>query len=203
MEGTMDFIGMSQQCASSVEPERMLAIVKVESGLNPYAIGVVNGRLERQPRNLAEAVVTADALERDGWNFSLGMSQVNRYNLPKYKLDYKAAFDPCSNLRAGASILKDCYDRARPQARDTSTAWQMAYSCYYSGNFRTGFKADFKDQPSYVHKAMANMGEAPGAIRVIAVRAPAQPIGKVTAAPASAAKEAVNDTWAVLGAKEI
>jgi type IV secretion system protein VirB1 len=200
----MDFIGMSQQCASSVEPERMLAIVKVESGLNPYAIGVVNGRLERQPRTLAEAVATAQALGRDGWNFSLGMAQVNRYNLPKYNLDYKAAFDPCSSLRAGASILKDCYDRARPRARDTRSAWRMAYSCYYSGNFRTGFKADFKGQPSYVNKVMASIADEPSAIRVIAARAPARPPGKVPAAPAPAStKEVDNDAWAVLGAKEI
>jgi type IV secretion system protein VirB1 len=148
-------------------------------------------------------MATADALERDGWNFSLGMAQVNRYNLPKYNLDYAAAFDPCSSLRAGASILKDCYDRARPRTRDDRSAWQMAYSCYYSGNFRTGFKADFKGQPSYVHKVVASMADVPSAIRVISLRAPARSMGKVPATPATAAMEAESDAWAVLGAKEI
>lgn len=198
----MDFTELSQQCVLSVEPQRMLAIVKVESGANPYAIGVVNGKLERQPRNLAEALATADALARDGWNFSLGMAQVNRYNLPKYNLDYAAAFDPCSSLRTGASILKNCFDRARPQARDTRIAWEMAYSCYYSGNFRTGFKADFKGQPSYVRKVTASMNDESDAIRVIGTRAPARRVGKGTTPQATATKE-LDRSWAVLGAKEI
>lgn len=198
----MDFIGLSQECASSVEPQRLLAMVKVESGANPYAIGVVNGRLERQPRNLEEALATVDALERDGWNFSLGISQVNRYNLPKYNLDYKAAFDPCSNLHAGASILKDCYHRARQRAQDDHSAWQMAYSCYYSGNFKTGFKADFKGQPSYVRKVEANSGDALRPIRIIATRSPTRLSGKSHIAQVVATK-VPDGAWAVLGAKEI
>ena len=128
----------------------MVAILRVESGFNPFAIGVVDGRLQRQPRNMAEAVATAQALERDGWNFSVGAAQVNRYNLAKYKLDYKRAFDACASMRAGSSILKECYDRAKGRAPDDRMAWKMAFSCYYSGNFKTGFKADFKGQPSYV-----------------------------------------------------
>lgn len=196
----MDFLALSQQCAASVQPGKMQAIVRVESGFNPYAIGVVGGHLERQPRNLAEAVATAQALERDGWNFSLGMAQVNRYSLPKYKLGYESAFDPCLNLGAGAAILKDCYDRARPRATSDQAAWQMAYSCYYSGNFKTGFKADFKGQPSYVNKILASGGGMPSPIRVIGAGAPARSTGAMRAA---AATEAVSDAWAVYGAKEI
>lgn len=192
----MDFAALSQECAASVQPERMEAVVRVESGFNPYAIGVVNGRLERQPRNLAEAVATAQALERDGWNFSLGMSQVNRYNMPKYNLDYEAAFDPCSNIRAGSAILKDCFDRARPRATSDRAAWQMAYSCYYSGNFKTGFKADFKGQPSYVSKV-----ETAGAIRVIGARAPVRTTGRLRSV--SVDREAAGKAWDEFGAKEI
>ncbi|WP_237715462.1 lytic transglycosylase domain-containing protein [Xanthomonas phaseoli] len=108
----LEFMDLAQQCAPTVAPQTMAALVQVESGFNPYAIGVVDGRLARQPVNLEEAVATAQQLEAGGWNFSLGIAQVNRHNLPKYKLTYAQAFDACANLRAGSKILQDCYARA-------------------------------------------------------------------------------------------
>ena len=68
----------------SVPPHIMQHVVNVESSSNPFAIGVVGGRLARQPRTLGEAISTAKMLEQNGYNFSLGVAQVNRYNLAKY-----------------------------------------------------------------------------------------------------------------------
>lgn len=65
----------------------MRHVVEVESGANPFAIGVVGGRLARQPKNLDEAVATARMLEAKGYNFSVGIAQVNRANLDKQGLD--------------------------------------------------------------------------------------------------------------------
>src|SRR3989339_1535530 len=59
----------------------MQRVVAVESSYNPFAIGVVGGRLARQPRSLDEAVATARMLEAKGRNFSVGLAQVNRHNL--------------------------------------------------------------------------------------------------------------------------
>jgi type IV secretion system protein VirB1 len=164
---------MAQQCAPEVHHQTMAAVAHVESGFNPFAIGVVGGRLERQPANKAEAVATAQALEAAGMNFSVGVSQVNRYNLPKYGLSYEAAFDACRNLRVGALILKDCFDRAKPRFGDDQRALQAAFSCYYSGNFSTGFKQDFPGQPSYVQKVLnvATQGGAPAAVAIPLARA--------------------------------
>lgn len=150
----MDFIALAQQCAPTVHPQTMAAVVRVESSFNPYAIGVVGGRLERQPRNKDEAVATAKALEAAGYNFSLGVGQVNRYNLPKYGLNYDKAFDACESLRAGSAILTECFERAKVRFKDDQQALQAAFSCYYSGNFSTGFKPDFQGQPSYVQKIL-------------------------------------------------
>jgi type IV secretion system protein VirB1 len=112
----------------------MRHVVDVESGANPYAIGVVGGRLARQPKSLDEAVATARMLEAKGYNFSLGIAQVNRANLGKHGLDtHEKAFDPCSNLLAGSRILADCHTSAGGD-------WGKAFSCYYSGNFVTGFE---------------------------------------------------------------
>jgi len=154
----MDFFALAQECSPSVHPQTMAAVMKVESTFNPYAIGIVGGKLVRQPANKAEAIATAKALELAGYNFSLGIGQVNRYNLPKYGLDYDKAFEPCANLRVGSQILKECFDRAKSRFSNEQHALQASFSCYYSGNFTTGFNPDFKGQPSYVQKVLNNAG---------------------------------------------
>ena len=131
-------------CHSLAVPyDVMHHVVAIESSFNPYAIGVVGARLVRQPRNLGEAVATAHMLDDRGYNFSVGLAQVNRYNLTKYGLQsYQEAFDGCTNLRVGASILARCLGRSGHD-------WGRAFSCYYSGNFVTGFRM------GYVQKVLA------------------------------------------------
>lgn len=144
----------------AVPREVMQHVVHVESSRNPFAIGVVGGYLARQPKNLEEALATVRQLKEEGYNFSVGISQVNRYNLAKYGLKtYEQAFEVCPNLLAGSRILRECYDRAQD--------WGKAFSCYYSGNFTTGF------QHGYVQKVFASIRKAsiesspPGPIRII------------------------------------
>lgn len=155
----MDFLALAQQCAPGVHPTTLQAVVRTESGFNPYAIGVVGGRLARQPRNEAEAIATAIALERTGWNYSVGLGQINRSNLPRYGLDLPTAFDPCANLRVGAAILTDCYTRARSRMPSSQNAVHAALSCYYSGNFQRGFLAD-ANGTSYVQRVAGNAAGA-------------------------------------------
>ena len=133
-------------CTDMAVPGQLMQhVAQVESSHNPYAIGVVGGHLVRQPRNLAEAVSTARMLEEQGRNFSVGLVQVNRYNLAKQGLaSYEQAFDVCSNVRAGARILSDCHARAGQD-------WGKAFSCYYSGNFTTGYRH------GYVQKVFASL----------------------------------------------
>jgi type IV secretion system protein VirB1 len=132
----------------AVPREVMQHVVRVESSFNPYAIGVVGGRLARQPRSLPEAVATARMLERRGYNFSLGLAQVNRHNLAKQGLaSYEQAFQTCPNLRAGSRILAECRGRA-------GGSWGRAFSCYYSGNFVTGYRH------GYVQKVFASMRQS-------------------------------------------
>lgn len=144
----------------AVPREVMQHVVHVESSRNPFAIGVVGGYLARQPKNLEEALATVRQLKEEGYNFSVGISQVNRYNLAKYGLKtYEQAFEVCPNLQAGSRILRECYDRAQD--------WGKAFSCYYSGNFATGF------QHGYVQKVFASIRKAStepasaGPIRII------------------------------------
>jgi type IV secretion system protein VirB1 len=143
----LDFIALAQQCAPQVSPVTMAAIVRTESGFNPYAIGVVNGRLVRQPASLGEAVATAHALSAAGWKFSVGLTQVNRANWHAYGLNEQSAFDPCRNLAAGAAILQGCFEsaqRAQPDTKANSqSALRASLSCFASGNFSAGYRTGY------------------------------------------------------------
>ncbi len=182
----VDLSMLAQQCAPSVHPTTLQALVKTESGFNPYAIGVVGGHLARQPRSRDEAVATVRALDAAGWNYSMGLAQVNRANLRAYGLTSESVFDPCSNLRAGSAILTDCYRRVSVGGRKPQEAVRAALSCYYSGNFSRGFQPDFGGT-SYVQRVAANaadLGKNAAVVPPIAVvpdhAAPASGTARVT-----------------------
>jgi type IV secretion system protein VirB1 len=144
----MTLAALLLSCAPLIQPGTAQALIAVESGGNPFAIGVVAGSLVRQPVNLSEAVATARALEAAGRNFSVGLAQINKANFSKQGLTVETAFEPCANLKAMQAILGECFARAAPRS-DQQTALRQAISCYYSGNFQTGF------DHGYVRKVVA------------------------------------------------
>jgi type IV secretion system protein VirB1 len=159
------FLALALACAPQVHTHTAHALISVESGFNPWAIGVVGGALVRQPRHRAEALATARALQATGWNFSVGLGQINVGNFERLGLTLDAAFEPCTNLAAMQSVLAECFDRARAPASAATattttatsppvdqTALRQALSCYYSGNFATGFSH------GYVRKVVAAAG---------------------------------------------
>lgn len=164
----LSLLTLAASCAADVHPDTMRRIVHVESSANPYAIGVVGERLARQPRSLSEAKQVVAELESRGANYSVGLAQINRSNFRRYGVTAESAFDPCTNLRVGAAILRECFARARA-SRDEQAALQAAFSCYYSGNFVTGFRE------GYVARVLA------------APAAPASSSGALTASSANAA----------------
>lgn len=120
----MDFAMLADRCAPDVAPQVLERLMKVESSFNPYAIGVVGGRLARQPRYKEEAIATAQHLERAGWNFSLGLGQVNRYNLDKYGLDYETVFDPVTTPAPPAIFLMNACGVLRQNFPRSRLSWQ-------------------------------------------------------------------------------
>ncbi len=145
---TSTFTALAMACAPMVHTGTAHALVAVESGFNPHAIGVVGGALQRQPRNRAEALATVTQLQSAGWNFSVGLAQINVHNFKRLGLTPSTAFEPCENLRAMQAVLTECFDRS---AFDRSfvdasghasgqASLRQALSCYYSGNFTTGFR---------------------------------------------------------------
>ena len=135
-------LALVMSCAPQVDVGTARALIAVESGFNPFAIGVVGGVLQRQPTGRNEAIATAKALQASGWNFSVGLAQINRHNFDRLGLSVETAFEPCANLAAMQTVLAECFDRASGSAAKAADqlALRQALSCYYSGNFATGFR---------------------------------------------------------------
>ena len=144
-------------CPGLAEAEMMSKIVRVESSGNPFAIGVVGARLQRQPTSLQEAIQTVQYLESAGFNYSIGLSQINRIHFKRlgWLGDIKKGFDACLNLEAGAEVFVRCKQgAARSSAADKPDGvLRAALSCYYSGNYSDGEKL------GYVGKVLADGNE--------------------------------------------
>jgi len=91
-----------------------------------------------------EAIATATTLQREGRIFSVGLAQINVGNLRRLGLTIPEAFDACRNLGAMQTVLEECFDRAG--AGTSQRELRRALSCYYSGNFATGFRHGYVDR---------------------------------------------------------
>lgn len=173
---------VDNDCARYVQAPIEQQLITVESSLNPYAIGVVDGRLKRQPRNKAEAVATAQALKAQGWNFSMGCRQVNLHNLDQYGLTFETVFDAQKNSMAGRAIFNECLGRATKKFGEGEAATRAALSCYYSGNFTTGQRKE-GNKPSYADRVLGNTKAGQQDATVLAIPViPNKPKGEKTVA---------------------
>jgi type IV secretion system protein VirB1 len=161
----IDLAALVLSCAPLVAQDTARAVIQVESAGNPFAIGVVGGALVRQPASRAEAVATVAALEAAGWNYSVGLGQINKRNFQRYGLTAATAFEPCANLGAMQGILGECFARASKR-QPKQAALRDAFSCYYSGNFVTGHQHGYVDK---VLAAWARRSMPPGGTAGIAL----------------------------------
>lgn len=171
-----DYAAIENECLRYAKAPIEQAVTATESTFNPFAIGVVNGRLVRQPRNRDEAVATALSLKAQGYNYSMGCRQVNQSNLAKYGLDHVSVFDPLKNSLVGRAIYDECHGRAVAKFGDGVAATKAALSCYYSGNFTRGQQKE-GNSISYVDKVLGKLsaavsGKETRAIPVVVIKAP-------------------------------
>jgi len=98
-------------CAPAVDPVTMAAVVKQESGGQPW---VVNNNTTKKSIAFASkpvAVAAAMAAVGRGESVDMGLAQINSKNLPELGLTVEQVFDPCTNIAAGARILAAGYRR--------------------------------------------------------------------------------------------
>jgi type IV secretion system protein VirB1 len=153
------FLALALACAPQVHPDTARAIARVESSFNPYAIGVVGGALHRQPRTRAEALATIEALHAGGWNYSVGLGQINVGNFERLGLTPHSALDPCTSLTAMQAVLGECYARAASN-NAAQNALRFALSCYYSGDFNTGLRHGYVGMVVRASAAVSTAGSA-------------------------------------------
>jgi type IV secretion system protein VirB1 len=135
------------QCAPAVAPDTLQAIIRTESGFDPLALHV-NGkfRLNSPPRTLSEAVSWSGWLIEKGYSVDMGLMQINSRNLVRLNMTPAGAFDPCQNIRAGATLLTQDYQRAAALHGGGTRALLYAISAYNTGNFQAGLRNGYVAQ---------------------------------------------------------
>ncbi len=147
----IDLLHYIHQCSPQVAENTMMAIIRTESKGNPLSIGLNKGyKLKFQPVSDAQAQSWVKYLEEHGFNFDVGLAQVNIKNIHKYGYKAVDALDPCTNLKIASNILKKNYSDARNHSNSDSEALSKAISAYNTGNYSSGFNN------GYVQKVYAN-----------------------------------------------
>ena len=173
--------GLLQTCAPGVSPSTMTAIVRVESGGNTFALRDNTIDHVYAPVDYREAVAWANQLLAMGHNLDLWLAQVNSANLPKLGISVAQAFDPCTNLRAGATILAEDYANAASHFGPGQFALRRALGAYNSGSLYAG--------QTYVNEILQAAGLAPETNYPPAQSSAATPPGKTKHRVAAAAPE--------------
>jgi type IV secretion system protein VirB1 len=134
-------LDMMHQCAPNVAPATTSAIIQIESGGNPFALGV-NGPISKRPhpRSAAEAAQLARFYIAQGYSVDLGLMQINSRNLRGLGYTVEQILDPCNNLRAGSWIISRGYAGAARRFGEGQDALRAALSAYNTGNYEQGFK---------------------------------------------------------------
>ncbi len=122
-------------CAANIAPATLNAVVAVESRGDPLAILDNTTRRSWHPHDQAAAIALAQRLVAAGHRVDLSLMQVDSANLPALGLSIAQAFDPCTNIRAGGTILTADYAQARQRWGDGQIALQHALVAYNSGRF--------------------------------------------------------------------
>jgi type IV secretion system protein VirB1 len=150
---TIAFAQLLRLCAPNVNPRTMTAVVRVESGGNPLALHDNTLRRSFSPADGLEAVAWASPLVGMGHSVDIGLSQINSANLPRLGLSVSDAFDPCTNLRAGATILGEDYASAQARFGPGQVALRRALGAYNTGSLFAG--------RTYVNAILVAAGLAP------------------------------------------
>jgi type IV secretion system protein VirB1 len=133
-------VELARTCAPDVHPLTVAYLVSAESHNSQYAVNVNGGHsLPKPPTNEQEARRAIDWLNERGWNYDVGYAQINSANFRSLGLTGAQLLDPCTNLRASAQILGDCYARAVQVVGEGQGALQRALSCYNTGSQSKGF----------------------------------------------------------------
>ena len=136
------------QCGPAVAPSTTRAVIQVESGGNPLAIGDNSLKKAFAPKTKREAVSLATQLIEQGHSVDLGLMQINSIHLAQMSLSLEEVFDACRNVKIGTAILSYFYQQN--QTGDPSYILFKALSAYNTGQAWKG--------AGYVNRILAAAG---------------------------------------------
>lgn len=175
-----------QACSGPVAPGLMALIVAHESGGHPWAINVnrlANGSMVFRSRTAAVAAATHYI--RRGYKVDMGLAQVDSENLGRLGLSIRRAFNPCTNVKAGAAIFSGAWKGAQARGFSGGNQLMAALSAYNSGNYRGDW--GYADAVLHGTAVGGSIPYTPAVARMIRKAAPspfmASPLITVTAPP--------------------
>jgi type IV secretion system protein VirB1 len=131
----MDLLTLAVLCGPLVDPATTLRVIAVESAGHAYAVhDNTNGRTYEAASSRG-AVNVSNILLRAGHRLDLGLMQIS-YDawLKPTRFSLDQAFDPCTNIRLGTTILSANFTRALAHSGTPREALYRALSQYNSGS---------------------------------------------------------------------
>jgi type IV secretion system protein VirB1 len=141
-----------KECAPSAHHTVLNALIKTESGGDPFVIHDNNNRSAVHSRTSDEAITKAEDLIRQGHSVDMGLAQINSRNLSKLGLSVHQVFDPCTNIKAASTIYSWGLKMAVDKYGEGQQATLAALSVYNTGSLSAGFSN------GYVQKVASKLG---------------------------------------------
>lgn len=149
---TSNLVQLRDRCAPTAPLSTLAALIKTESGGNPYAIQIdfPNAllrwwrlppgtlRLQRQPDDAQEAGEWIAYLNAHHISVDVGLMQVSTDEAVRRHISPTVLLDPCTNVRTGWSILEDDYKIEVDRFGPGQVALQHALSRYNTGDTNRG-----------------------------------------------------------------
>jgi type IV secretion system protein VirB1 len=131
----MDLLTLAVLCGPLVDPATTLRVISVESAGHAYVIHDDTNGKTYEAGSARGAVTVATSLVRAGHRIDVGLMQIN-YDvwLKPTRFSLEQAFDPCTNIRLGTTILSANYARALGRSGTSRDALYRALSEYNSGS---------------------------------------------------------------------
>jgi type IV secretion system protein VirB1 len=131
----MDLLSLAVLCGHLVHPEMTLRVIAVESQGHVYAIHDNTTGEHRTPETLQDAVRLSTQLMSAGHRLDVGLMQINvEAWLRPVQFPLERAFDPCTNIMLGTTILSADYTQALARSTGPNNALRRALSLYNSGS---------------------------------------------------------------------
>lgn len=121
-----------QRCAPRVAPRTALAIISVESSGVWYAVND-NDRTTPTFSSPGKAIRYAERRVAEGGSIDLGLAQLNSSHLREFGVTVREAFEPCTNVALGMTVLQEAWASAQARFGRTREALYRAFEAYNGG----------------------------------------------------------------------